>query len=195
MPTLAESLAVDKSTLTPVNNPSITLSTGAPQGVAEPTSSPFTRCPLPILSSSTSDALRTYYTNGVVPQTRLLNPTINQNPAGTVAQSVTNVTQVTNTTTANPTTGWTSGSNSNGNWEKNPIGTIRQWGYISTDINGGTLAVTFPIPFPTACQAVLVTTESVNDRITYVDGTASLTGFTIGNNGSAGFAYWEATGN
>jgi hypothetical protein len=76
MPSLSESLAASKSSsLVPVvNTPSVSLSTAAPQGVSAPTYSAFTRCPLPILSSSSPDALRTFYTNGVVPQTRLVNP-------------------------------------------------------------------------------------------------------------------------
>lgn len=75
MPSLAESLASSNKNTAPIaDTPSVSLSTAAPQGVSAPTYSAFTRCPLPILSSSSPDALRTFYTNGVVPQTRLVNP-------------------------------------------------------------------------------------------------------------------------
>lgn len=92
--------------------------------------------------------------------------------------------------------GYTSGNNVNGYWQKNPTGLIRQWGHVTTDINGGTLAVTFPTNFTNINSVVVnVSTLSPTDRITYVvDGSVSLGGFTIGNNGSSGYAYWEAVG-
>jgi hypothetical protein len=97
-----------------------------------------------------------------------------------------------------PTTapGFTNGSNVNGYWSKDPSGLIRQWGTVTTDINAGTLAVAFPTNFTTSASiAVNVSTLSATDRITYVvDGTVTTSGFTIGNNGSGGYAYWEAVG-
>jgi large repetitive protein len=92
--------------------------------------------------------------------------------------------------------GTTSGSNSNGFWVKDSNGYIRQWGKVATDINGGTLAVTFPTAFTDATKvSVAVSTKSSTDRITYVvDGSLTTTGFTIGNNGSSGYAYWSAEG-
>jgi hypothetical protein len=81
-------------------------------------------------------------------------------------------------------------------WRQYSDGGLEQWGQVVTDINGGTLAVTFPKAFPNACFNVIVTTLSNNDRITYVlQGSVSTTGFTIGNNGSDGYAYWRAVGN
>ena len=90
MPSLAESLAASKSSsLVPVvNTPSASLATAAPLGVSEPTNSAFTRCPLPILSSSSPDALRTFYSNGGAAQTRLVNPAVN--PSTAVVATVTN---------------------------------------------------------------------------------------------------------
>ena len=75
-------------------------------------------------------------------------------------------------------------------------GFIIQWGQVNTDINGGTLPVVFPLTFPTEAFVVNVTTHSVTDRITYVVyGSLSASGFTIGNNGSSGYAFWIALGN
>jgi hypothetical protein len=91
---------------------------------------------------------------------------------------------------------FSSGSNSNGYWVQDPAGNIRQWGVVTVDINSGTHVVTFPTAFASATGvSVVVSTKSSTDRITYVvDGSVSTTSFTIGNNGSSGFAYWEANG-
>ena len=92
--------------------------------------------------------------------------------------------------------GFTSGNNANGYWVKDPTGHIHQWGTIGTDINGGTLPITFPTPFTSLITvSVNVATVSAVDRITYlVNGTISISGFTVGNNGSGGFASWIADG-
>lgn len=74
-------------------------------------------------------------------------------------------------------------------------GLVIQWGQVTTDINGGTLGVAFPTTFPNAAFIVLPVTNSPTDRITYVvNGSLSQSGFTIGNNGSSGYAYWLAIG-
>jgi hypothetical protein len=92
--------------------------------------------------------------------------------------------------------GFTSGNNGNGYWVKDPTGHIHQWGVVTTDINSGTLSVSFPTSFTTAASiSVVVSTKSSTDRITYVvDGSVSTSGFTVGNNGSSGYAYWIADG-
>ena len=91
---------------------------------------------------------------------------------------------------------WTSGSNANGYWVKDATGHIHQWGRINTDINAGTLPVTFPVQYTDALSvAIMVSTWSITDRITYVvKGSESATGFTIENNGSSGYAMWTADG-
>jgi hypothetical protein len=91
---------------------------------------------------------------------------------------------------------FTSGNNSNGYWVQDPTGHIHQWGTVTTDINNSTLAVTFPTTFTTSGSiSVVVSTKSSSDRITFVvDGTVAASGFTIANNGSGGFAYWQADG-
>jgi hypothetical protein len=94
------------------------------------------------------------------------------------------------------TASYTSGSNANGYWQKDANGKIQQWGRVATDINGGSLPVSFPVPFANAVSiSVVVATYSVTDRITYVQyGSISTTGFTIANNGSQGYACWQAVG-
>jgi hypothetical protein len=91
---------------------------------------------------------------------------------------------------------FSSGSNANGSWVQDPTGHIHQWGKVATDINNSTVAVTFPTAFSSATGvSVSVSTKSATDRITFVvDGTVTASGFTVGNNGSGGFAYWEADG-
>ena len=74
-------------------------------------------------------------------------------------------------------------------------GGMIQWGHVTTDINGGSLGVSFSPAFTTQVDAVLPVTLSSTDRITFVvSGSVSLGGFTISNNGSSGFAYWVALG-
>ncbi len=48
--------------------------------------------------------------------------------------------------------GYTSGSNTNGSWRKDPDGTIEQFGTVT--LSNGTATVTFPIPFPNGCTHV-----------------------------------------
>lgn len=95
-----------------------------------------------------------------------------------------------------PSAGWSSGNDANGYWVKDPLGHIHQWGIVGTDINGGSLGVTFPTNFSNSSSiSVVVTTKSSTDRITYVvDGSVGTSGFTIANNGSSGYAYWTADG-
>lgn len=50
------------------------------------------------------------------------------------------------------TLGYTTGSNANGSWRKDPDGTIEQFGTV-TLVNGAA-TVTFPLPFPNACTHV-----------------------------------------
>jgi hypothetical protein len=100
---------------------------------------------------------------------------------------------------ANPSLlGWSNGGSSisSGYWTQAPNGFLTQWGKVTTDISGGTLSVGFPKAFTSSGTiSVVVTTSSSSDRITYVvDGSVGTLGFTIGNNGSSGYAYWQATG-
>jgi hypothetical protein len=103
------------------------------------------------------------------------------------------------------TTQWSSTANlaliasgtSGGNyWERSATGKFTMWGTVTTDINAGTLSVSFPRSFNTLSTIVVtVTTKSPTDRITFVvDGSVTTSGFIISNNGSSGFAYWHADG-
>lgn len=194
MPTLNESTNVDMSGYEPATPPVTSLTGFAQTSQAEPGQSIYLRSPIPPIWQASPDSLRTYYNGGSVPQNRLIPPT----PPTNVVQSITNITkntQITNVNNTSPTAGFTQGSNANGFWEKDPLGIITQWSSITTDINGGTIAVTFPIPFPSTVEMIMVDTWSNTDRITFVvKGSESVTGFTISNNGSSGFAYWEARG-
>jgi len=93
---------------------------------------------------------------------------------------------------------FTHGSGSNSQWIK--VGFLNnliiQWGSVLTDINGGTVNVTFPTAFANAADvSVQVSTLSSTDRITFVvNGSISTTGFQVSNNGSSGFATWFAIG-
>jgi hypothetical protein len=93
---------------------------------------------------------------------------------------------------------YSSGSSPTGFWQKDPTGLIRQWGQINTDINNGQLTVIFPTAFTNASSiSVVCTTRGAQnfDRIIYIiSGSVSLTGFTVANNGSGGFAYWQSMG-
>jgi hypothetical protein len=95
-----------------------------------------------------------------------------------------------------PPSGFTNGNNSNGYWVKDPVGHITQWGKITTDINGGTLFVSFPTAFTDSSSiAVQVTTRAAVDRITFeINGSVGTSGFQVSNNGSGGYADWRADG-
>jgi hypothetical protein len=73
--------------------------------------------------------------------------------------------------------GFQRGTAASGEWERHPNGNIEQWGTAVTG-GGGTVAVTFPIPFPSTCDQVLVTTNDSAASIgNYVS--ATTTGVTL----------------
>ena len=120
---------------------------------------------------------------------------------------------LTNSTSSTPTSSDNSNSLINSAWAKLgfaisllPNGYIKlpnwmsglviEWGHVTTDIDGGTVGVSFPLTFPNNAFVVIPVTLSPTDRITYVvNGSLSQSGFTVGNNGSSGFAYYLAIGN
>jgi hypothetical protein len=53
--------------------------------------------------------------------------------------------------------GYTSGSNANGFWQKDPSGLIRQWGTVAGAATGN--AINFPVPFTNAASVVVSTTS------------------------------------
>lgn len=103
--------------------------------------------------------------------------------------------QITSISSNSPSS-YQSGSNVFGYWQKDPTGLIRQWGRVTTDINNGQIGVSFPTNFTNASSVtVIVSTYSPTDRITYVVyGSIGVSGFSIGNNGSSGYATWMAIG-
>jgi len=193
MPSLNEATTTDMTGYGHVEAPVTSLTGFAPTSQAEPGQSIFMRSPIPPVWKASTDSLRTYYNGGVVPQYRLIPPTAPNNIIQQVT-NVTNTTQVTNTS-GSSTAGFSQGSSASGFWEMDPLGIITQWGQVNVDINAGTIAITFPMTFPTSVESIIVTTWSITDRITFVvKGSESVNGFTISNNGSSGFAYWEAKG-
>jgi hypothetical protein len=145
MPSLSDSIGADLS-----NYGTVPTSGSGPQVAnsmsnSQPGLTGLTVSPLPILTNSSPDNLRTYYQGTAAPQTRLLNP------APVTPQNitnVTNVTQVTNTTVAAPTTaGFTTGTNSSGTFVKNPVGQIDQWGTGTAASQTARTIIPFALPF------------------------------------------------
>ena len=94
---------------------------------------------------------------------------------------------------------WSSGNNSDGYWQKDPSGLIRQWGFVTGAVSE--TAVTFPTPFTNSASISVVATSSIpfGDGIAFVaisNGTVSTTEFEIlcGGDESTQNFYWEATG-
>jgi len=89
-----------------------------------------------------------------------------------------------------------SGTSGGNFWDRNATGRYTMWGTISTDIGSGPVTVTFPVPFTNLLSiSINVTTLSPTDRITFVvDGSVTVNQFTVSNNGSSGFAMWQAVG-
>ena len=93
----------------------------------------------------------------------------------------------------------------NPGWEKRPSGIVEQWGSNTSSFSGeGTVSGTFPVPFPTACDSLMITTlnpSALNTRDTFVQVVSvSATGFVAyyQNNGGGsavcdGFS-WRALG-
>lgn len=94
--------------------------------------------------------------------------------------------------------GFTSGSNTNGAWVKDPTNTITQRGVIA-DMGVGDYTVTFPIPFTTTTNlAVDATAIYVADAgyVIVLVGTVTITGFSVhqAQNNNLGMS-WIAIGN
>lgn len=77
------------------------------------------------------------------------------------------------------------------NYRRNPDGSVDQWGLCNP--NGGTITVTFPIAFPTACDSVVPgQISSGPTQGFFIPASVSRTGFQIANTG--GPSYWQAKG-
>lgn len=85
-------------------------------------------------------------------------------------------------------------------YQKLPGGLIIQWGTTTTIITNGTLAVTFPTAFATACYAAMVTQKDAlgaNEAMGWSASGLSTTGMTIGHYSSSStsrIATWIAIG-
>lgn len=89
MPMLAERTGVDLSGYEPAEKPTPIAGSGPSQNL-EPGLNIFLRCPMPPVWQTTSDSLRQFYQNGIVPQTRLFNPP-NNNGSGFGGTTINNV--------------------------------------------------------------------------------------------------------
>src|SRR5271166_4233176 len=120
----------------------------------QPGLSGFSRGSLPVLSNSSPDSLRTFYIGSKLPQNRIYNIT----PVTPIISKVTNVTNttVTPTVSQSPTTGFTSGTNSNGSWAQDPTGLIRQWGTCPYTAPGASASQTFPKAFTTSNFVIIL---------------------------------------
>lgn len=93
-------------------------------------------------------------------------------------------------------TGFTSGSNTNGYWEKSPTGHIHQWGL--TTVSSSTTTITFPTPFTILASIIpsgspLGTTSQPSADNPPLFWNVGLNGMSINTNSSTG-ASWTADG-
>ena len=58
-----------------------------------------------------------------------------------------------------PTSGYSSGNNSNGYWVKDPAGHIHQWGHISSESTGSCNTITFPTAFTSSSSISASSTD------------------------------------
>lgn len=85
-------------------------------------------------------------------------------------------------------------------WERLPSGRIRQWGRVASYAAGAGVAVTFPIPFPTACTGVFQimirdTPSTTQSAEVGYSGEPTLTGVQLYHGGSPSWpAFWFAEG-
>ena len=106
MPSLrdATNVDLDQAGYAPVASPAG--AAGAPPSVdQQPGFNPFMRCPLPPIWQASPDSLRQFYTNAIVPQTRIFNPTstLVSGSSGTVSTSSAVSTSSSSSTTTNAT--------------------------------------------------------------------------------------------
>ena len=96
--------------------------------------------------------------------------------------------------------GFTSGSNGNGYWVKDPTGRIHQWGSVSGTISTGSI-IPFATPFSNASSVSVVASAIITHgsgigypSITNGSVTTTQFGVEMGSNPSEGI-YWQADGN
>lgn len=128
-------------------------------------------------------------------------PALAGTPTAPTAASGTNTTQIATTAfvqaAVSTVGGFTESLAANG-WCKMPNGLIIQWGLTTSIAGNGSVTVTLPMAFPTACfsaTATLVGGTNVADKDALI-GSVSTTQIVVRNNGSnsSNTAYWMAIG-
>ena len=90
--------------------------------------------------------------------------------------------------------GFTSGSNGNGSWVRDPTGHIHQWGPLSGTVSHNT-TVTFPTPFTAGCSpVVVVSNENAGAGQCTTASSITTSGFYFGGYGSSDVGQWIADG-
>jgi len=80
-------------------------------------------------------------------------------------------------------------------YEMSPGGILRQWGTSGSVPAGGSLAGTFPIPFPNACWNMVALPGASVGAGSIWNAIINPTGYTLANSGTVASAcYWEAIG-
>jgi hypothetical protein len=100
--------------------------------------------------------------------------------------------------------GFTSGSNANGYWQKDPSGLIRQWGHVSGLSTGSPQTVYFPIEFTNLSSVSVVATDDFavgsSIQVSVIYGSAhggsspTLTQFQIWVSSSGNGSWWNSVG-
>jgi hypothetical protein len=87
--------------------------------------------------------------------------------------------------------GFTSGSNTNGYWEKDPTGLIRQWGYAGVS----NTTISFPMAFTNLSSVeVLASNNHVNSGSPIAVSSVGLSSFYASNSGGSDALDWFAIG-
>ena len=181
--TIATTLAVTgASTLTGAVTASTTLSV---TGVTTLTGG--LNAALPVLSGGTGVTTSTGTGAGVHADS----PTFTGTPLSTTAANATNTTQLATTAFA-----YGAASKSANGYTKFANGTIIQWGTTASLGSPSTTTITLPIAFPTAFSSVSTTRNTTSLAASYTAAAviASLSTFTVYNNGIACPSYWMAAG-
>jgi hypothetical protein len=123
------------------------------------------------------------------------------NPASFVTDAQGRVTSVTN----GPSGAWSSGSNSNGSWVKDPTGHIHQYGHLASETSGSCNLITFPTEFTSAVGIVPATADdfasgSSIEHSIVISPSHGCTGITTTNmqdwvSSSGNGVFWMADGN
>jgi hypothetical protein len=175
-----QNTGVSTAGLAPIASPALT---GVPTAPTASTGTNTTQ----IATTAFANAAAAAATVGLAP---LASPTLSGVPTAPTAAFGTDNAQI--ASTAFVQNAIAPNSSYGANWHrKNPDGSITQGGVFNC-VNG-TVAVSFPVSFPTACRS-LVWSAYYQTDLGYFDGAPSTTGFSF-TNGNAGAISWIAEGN